>query len=114
MSQSDYIDWQGQSGKTYRYIFMDMSLPFNAVAVNYAFVKALGNNRFRVLYFGETDDAKSRITPAHEKWAAAIASGMTHVMAHSTQGGEKVRRDEERDLIAHCQPVLNIQYKQAK
>lgn len=111
---ADFIDWQGQSGAFYRYVFMDMSLPFNEVAVNYGFVKAMGNDQFRVLYFGETDNAHDRITPRHEKWAAALALGMTHVIAHTTQGGEAARCAEERDLIARCRPILNVQHKQAK
>jgi hypothetical protein len=114
MSNADYVDWQGQTGKVYRYVFLDLSRPISAIAVNYAFVKAMGDNWYRPLYFGESDNARARIGGAHEKWAAAIALGMTHVMAHSTQGGEVARLDEERDLIARWQPVLNVQHRQAK
>jgi hypothetical protein len=111
---SMYVDWQGQSGKVYRYVFLDLAQAINAVAVNYAFVKALGDNWFRPLYFGETTNAQERITSDHEKWNAAIALGMTHVMAHTTQGGEKIRWDEERDLILRWQPPLNVQHRQTR
>ena len=114
MSNAPYIDWQGQSGKAYRYVFLDLTQGINAIAINYAFVKHVGDNWFKPLYFGETDNAQDRITGAHEKWAPAIALGMTHVMAHSTPGGEMNRRSEERDLIARWQPPLNVQYRQAR
>jgi hypothetical protein len=65
------------------------------------------------LYFGVAEDLKTRI-PNHERWADAISAGMTHVMAHSTQGGEQVRCAEEVDLIQYWQPVLNVQHRQAQ
>jgi hypothetical protein len=36
---------------------------------------------------------------------------MTHVMAHKTDGGEKTRLDEERDLIQRWHPPLNVQHR---
>lgn len=110
-----YIDWPGRSGKTYRYYFIDFTRPIDPVAANYTFVKRLANGNYWPLYFGETDDAKTRpLGVGHERWAEAIAAGMTNVMARATQGGERVRQAEERDLIERWQPVLNIQHRRAK
>jgi hypothetical protein len=113
MAQGDFIDWQGQSGTVYRYVFVDILQPILAIAANYAFVIKLANGKFLPLYFGETDDAKRRLAN-HERWNEALRLGMTHVMAHSTQGGEAVRCREESDLIAFWQPALNVQHRQAR
>jgi hypothetical protein len=110
-----YIDWPGKSGKAYRYFFIDLSQPIDAVPANYTFAKCLANGNYWPLYFGETDNAKTRpLGAGHERWADAIAAGMTHVMAHSTLGGVAVRCAEERDLVESWQPVLNIQYRRAQ
>lgn len=114
MMSTPFIDWEGMSGKTYRYFFLNLSLPIEDVAVNYAFVKHAGDNMFRPLYFGESTTAPDRIGIGHEKWTDAIALGMTHVMAHATQGGEMERRNEERDLIGRWAPILNVQYRQVR
>ena len=85
-------------------------MPFNAVAGNYAFVKRLPSGNFLPLYFGETSNFGSRM-PSHEVWKAAVAMGATHAMAHTRQGGEVIRRTEERDLIEEWNPHLNAQYR---
>lgn len=108
---ANHIDWPGKSGKVYRYFFVDLKKPIKAAAANYAFVKRLANGNFQPLYFGETGDAKQRLTSPHEKWEAAKRAGVTHVMGHATQGGEEVRCAEERDLIERWQPVLNVQHR---
>lgn len=107
---ANLISWPGRSGRSYQYAFVDMSRPFNTVAGNYVFAKQMLNGRFVPLYFGETSDFSGRM-PSHEVWQAAIAMGATHAMAHTTQGGELVRRAEERDLIEGWNPPLNVQYR---
>ena len=107
------INWAGKSGKTYLYHFLT-DITANgilAVAGNYAFIKQLPNGNFVPLYFGQADDLKARI-PNHERWDDARRAGVTHVVAHSTQGGEAVRRAEETDLIQQWQPPLNTQQRQ--
>ncbi len=107
-----YIDWNGKSGKAYRYWFLDKPTADGilAVAGNYAFVKQLANGNFTPLYFGEGGDLRDRI-PNHERWGDAVRAGMTRVMAHKTEGGAKARLDEERDLIQQWNPPLNVHHR---
>jgi hypothetical protein len=108
MSQT--IDWPGQSGRTYRYWLNSMADGFMAVSGNYAFVKILPNGNAIPLYFGESDDLSRRLTQ-HEIWPQAVRLGATHVMSHTTPTGYLSRLDEERDLIARWNPVLNTQHR---
>ena len=110
MSNADYIDWPGQSGKTYRYWFLDRTGPINAVAGNYAFVMELANGSYRPVYFGETDDLQDCIT-SHERWNEAVRRGAKHVMGHTTPAGGLARCDEEMDLVQRWNPPLNVQYR---
>jgi hypothetical protein len=106
------IDWPGQSGKSYRYHFLDNITAYGILAVsgNYAFVKQLANGNFIPLYFGQAENLQERI-PNHDRWEDAKRAGVTHVMAHSTQGGEAVRCAEEVDLMRQWQPLLNTQHR---
>jgi hypothetical protein len=106
------IDWPGNSGKMYRYWFID-SITANgiqAVAGNYAFVKQLPNGNFVPLYFGEATSLQDRIIN-HDRWADAKRAGLTHVMAHTTPAGEQARLAEERDLIQQWDPPLNVHHR---
>jgi len=105
-----FIDWQGNSGRSYRYEFVDMSLPFRAVGGNYAFVRHLPNGNFIPLYFGESGDLSQRM-PGHKVWAKALSFGATHAMAHATPAGYLSRLAEEQDLIAYWNPALNTQHR---
>ena len=109
---ADHIDWPGQSGRTYRYWFLNMSGGIKAEPGNYMFVKELANYQFVPVYIGQASDLSARL-PNHERWADAKRAGATHVMAH-TNSNEKARTDEEQDLIARWQPVLNTHHKEAR
>ena len=106
------IDWQGKSGKMYRYWFLEKTTSdsIKAEGGNYNFVKQLTNGKWTPLYFGESGDLQGRI-PGHEVWAAAVRLGATHVMAHTTPAGERARQAEEQDLIAFWNPPLNTQHR---
>lgn len=107
---SNFVDWQGKSGRAYRYWFVDMDLPFNAVAGNYVFATRMPNGNLKPLYFGETGDFSTRMSK-HEVWSVALRLGATHALAHPTQGVETVRRAEERDLVELWNPPLNTHYR---
>lgn len=105
------VNWPGNSG-TYRYWFLN-SLEASAIkdeAGNYVFAKQLANGKFVPLYFGQASSLRARL-PNHEVWPLAVKRGATHVMAHTTPAGEKVRLDEERDLIQRWNPELNSQHR---
>jgi hypothetical protein len=108
-----YVDWTGLSGTTYRYHFLDKPTADGilAVAGNYVFVKRLPDgNTYSPLYFGEAENLQDRI-PYHDRWQDAVRAGMTHVMAHKTEGGVTARLAEERDLIQRWNPPLNVQHR---
>jgi hypothetical protein len=106
------IDWRGQSAKTYRYWFLGSLDAENIKAEggNHNFVRQLANGNWTPVYFGESGDLRDRI-PGHELSSAAVRLGATHVMAHITPAGEEARLAEERELIAHWNPPLNMQHR---
>jgi hypothetical protein len=112
-TSTDYIDWNGASGKIYRYWFLET--PRNSASIkneagNYAFVRQLPNGNFTPLYFGLADSLQGRI-PNHERWNDVIRAGVTHVMSHTTPSGATVREAEERDLIQQWNPPLNVHHR---
>lgn len=110
MLTGTHVNWQGLSGRLYRYAFVDMRVPFRPIGGNYAFVSRLPNGNFAPLYFGETHDLGERM-PNHEVWPKAVALGATYAMAHATPDGYLARLAEERDLIALWNPRLNTQHR---
>jgi hypothetical protein len=106
------VDFVGKFGMTYRY----WNLPnwtaagIKALAGNYVFAKQLPDGSYLPLYFGEAGDLQARI-PTHERWAETVRLGATHILAHTTQGGETARQNEERDLIQYWNPALNVQHR---
>jgi hypothetical protein len=113
VNPNQIIDWPGLSGKSYRYWFLirPSGDGIQPVSGNYAFVKQVPNGNFTILYFGETDNLRERISN-HEKLDDAKRLGMTHIMAHTTPAGATARLAEEADLIQKWQPPLNIQKRQ--
>jgi|SRR6185295_12889330 len=111
---ADYIDWMGRSGRLYRYWFVAVATAtgIKADAGNYAFVKQLANGNFVPLYFGQAVLLNARL-PNHERWAEAVRLGATHMMGHTTPGGESVRCAEEQELIGYWDPPLNTQHRSA-
>jgi hypothetical protein len=110
---ADYIDWQSQSGSTYRYWLITLTAEaIQAVAGNYMFVKKLANGNFLPVYIGQADNLRVRL-PSHERWDDAVRAGAMHAMAHTTPTGEKARLAEERDLIQYWKPMLNTHHQKA-
>jgi hypothetical protein len=65
--------------------------------------------RWRILYIGQTDNFKTRMTNKHHRWSAAVDLGACVVLACGLEY-ELVRRVWETALIEHYKPVLNIQH----
>ncbi len=103
------IDWPDKSRKTYKYWFLDLDRPVKDEDGNYMFVKQLANGSYLPLHIGQADRLKNRI-PNHDRLDDAKRAGATHVTAHTTPAGERSRLDEERDLIQHRNPSLNVQH----
>ena len=75
---------------------------------NYAFGFQDESGAWHLAYVGETANLKSRM-PTHSQWPAAQRLGCAHVLVNLNAGGQRVRRVEERDLVAHYRPALNTQ-----
>ena len=108
---AETIDWQGESGKTYKYWFLSSldSDNIKAEAGNYMFVKQQPDGWVPV-YIGQSGDLRSRI-PNHPERECADEHGATHGMAHTSPGGEQKRKDEEADLISYWNPPCNQQHR---
>lgn len=106
------VDFTGKSGTIYRYwnLISPTAAGIQAVAGNYVFAKLLQDGTYLPLYFGEAVDLQARI-PSHERWQEAVRLGASHILAHTTQGGESARQNEERDLIQYWNPPLNVQHR---
>jgi predicted GIY-YIG superfamily endonuclease len=111
---ADYIDWRGQSGRSYRYWFHSSIAPPSAdlkkVAGNYMYVRQTRTGGWLPVYIGQADDVSARL-PSHERLADAKKADATHLMTHTATSGEQTRLDEERDLIQYWNPPLNTQHR---
>lgn len=110
----DYVDWPGFLG-TYRY--WRLPYPFDPKAIkrlpgNYMMVAATDQG-LRPVYIGRSDDSLAARIPYHERMDDAIAAGAIYVYAAVNTTCDRARRDEEIDLIARWQPVLNVQHRSA-
>lgn len=108
----DYMDWPGFLG-TYRY--WRLPNPFDPKAIkhlpgNYMMVAAIRQG-LRPVYIGRSDDSLADRIPFHERMDDAIAAGAAYVYAAVNTTGNQARRDEEIDLIARWQPILNVQHR---
>ena len=103
--------WPYGSGLTLEFTMYSKNGEWNKVAGLYIFAYNDGQY-WRALYVGQTDDFSSRI-PNHEKWDLAVQRGATHI--HAVVVPLAARRDTlEQLLIAHLQPPMNEQHKEAR
>ena len=91
------IMWTGASGKEHKYWIHEMGTSFKDEPGNYIFAKETSPGKRTSVYIGETESLKDRLSD-HEKLPCVRRHGGTHIHAHTTQGGEAVRRAEEGDL----------------
>ncbi len=103
---NQYI-WIGKSGRKYRYGIYSMETQFVKKPGNYIFAKRAGAV-WLPCYIGQTESLGDRLAD-HEKETCAKRHGATHIHAHTTDGGELVRKAEEKDLIARWNPPCNEQ-----
>jgi len=99
----------GASGIEYFYTpYLPAETRWHADPANYAFGSQDGDGTWRIVYVGETVNLLGRMR-THGQWAAAARLGATHVLVNLNAGGLRVRRVQERDLVARYRPVLNTQ-----
>lgn len=108
MTETTTINWPGLSGREYKHWIHPIGASFKEEPGNYIFAKQTTPGHWVPCYIGQTDNLSQRLGD-HEKEACARRNGATHIHAHTTPGGESVRRAEERDLILRWKPVCNEQ-----
>lgn len=84
--------------------------PWLDVSALYAFAFKDLSDLWTILYFGETDNIRSRMRD-HERWNEAASLGATSVLASPYPGPDSSRVVAERDLIALWNPMLNVKYR---
>jgi predicted GIY-YIG superfamily endonuclease len=110
MSETPTIMWPGLSGKEYKYWIYPMAPSLKEEPGNYIFAGESKPGYWTPCYIGQTENLDKRLG-SHEKEACAKRHGATHIHAHTTSGGEAVRKAEEEDLIQKWQPPCNEQLK---
>ena len=102
-------NWSGMSGAVYKYFIHPFGDEFgDQRPANYIFTKCVAG-RHSPLYVGETDNAERRCCGTHEKWAAAIRLGATHIHIHVSSLDKGIRCAEETDIRRKFRPPLNDQ-----
>lgn len=102
----------GFDGVDTNYSFGVYSIHSTPSATNavYLFCK-IQNGQYVPLYIGKAENLHSRLV-GHERMAEGIRLGATHLLVHTPGYGARVHYMEaERRLIAHYDPVLNVQHR---
>jgi hypothetical protein len=99
----------GASGIEYFYTpYLFAEAGWHPDPANYAFAHMDEAGVWHLVYLGETANLLSRIR-THAQWQAAQRLGSTHVLVNLNGDGVRIRRVQERDLVARYRPVLNTQ-----
>ncbi len=99
------IDWEGISGRKYRYHIYPISDSHGAVPANYVFAKKVSGG-YTPVYVGETGNISDRFD-SHHKMPCIKRHGATHLTTHESSNDVKVRRLEEQDIIKKQNPPCN-------
>lgn len=100
------FDWEGKSGKTYRYWTYLIGQQFNATPGNYIFARQPQPGEWIPIYIGQASDLSERFGN-HHAIPCILQNGGTHIHAHQKNLDEEARRAEESDLIAKWDPPCN-------
>lgn len=99
----------GASGIEYFYTpYLFAEAGWHPDPANYAFAHMDEAGIWHLVYVGETANLLSRMR-THAQWQAAQRLGSTHVLVNLNGDGVRIRRVQERDLVARYRPVLNTQ-----
>lgn len=80
----------------------------------YLFTYKQQNDKWLVLYIGQTGDFSDRIDDNlknHHKYKCAVNNGATHIGLLGMKGGKIARKQVEEDLIFRYKPKCNEQGK---
>lgn len=101
------VSLAGSSGVAYTYWVFPIDWVGSNEPGNYVFAKLGEPSGWAVIYVGETDNFKNRLS-AHRSNQKIMCFAPTHVLAH-VNGSTVNRYLEERDLIAALDPPANEQ-----
>ena len=107
MPEDIVIEWEGASGKVYRYwTYSINNFSFKAEPGNYIFAKETKGDTYAPIYIGQTANLSERVE-AHHNMSCIRLYGATHIHAHRSSGKEEERTAEETDLIQKWHPLCN-------
>jgi hypothetical protein len=101
-----YIDWDGKSGKEYRYWIYEIGTTFSKNPGNYIFAKEVKLDEWSPVYIGQTGDISERFDN-HHKMPCIKRRGGTHIHKHMSSQDEDTRLAEEKDLALRWHPSCN-------
>lgn len=99
------IEWEGASGKKYKYLIYPLGTKFMPVGGNYIFAKETTPHTWSPVYIGETGDLSTRFD-AHHKAACIAKNGATAIHVHRNDSHAD-RLAEEADLLAKWNTSCN-------
>lgn len=106
---SQEVIFTGHSGRKYTYQLFPRKTTFTKPLPGlYIHVKETPSG-WRPVRIGETCDLNQRLSN-HENQAAVDQAGATHICVRVNFDGEPARLEEEKDLILHYKPELNVQH----
>lgn len=103
---AETIEWEGITGRKYKYWIYEIGHPLKAVPGNYVFAKETKPNTFRPIYIGQTGDLSERFDD-HHKMPCIKKEGATHIHAHESSKDKTDRLTEETDLVRRLNPICN-------
>lgn len=106
MGKIGEIEWDGITGKKYRYHIYPIAESHNAVPANYLFAKKNADGQYSPIYVGETGDISERFD-SHHKMPCIKQRGATHLCTHKSSEDATVRRLEEQDIKKKLHPPCN-------
>lgn len=109
MVEQETIQWEGQTGRRYRYWIYYIGTSFKKVPGNYIFAKQnVPLPDFSPIYIGETEDLSERFEN-HPKMPCIKRNGATHIHVHINRDGKTFRKAEEGDLIERWNSPCNLE-----
>jgi predicted GIY-YIG superfamily endonuclease len=106
MAEPIYIDWDGKSGREYRYWIYEIGTTFSKNPGNYIFAKEVKPLEWSPVYIGQTGDLSERLDN-HHKMPCIKRRGATHIHIHTGSQDEDTRLAEEKDLALRWHPACN-------
>jgi hypothetical protein len=106
MAEPLFIDWDGKSGKEYRYWIFKIGTKFSKSPGNYVIAKEVKPNEWSPVYIGQTDDLSEQFKD-HKNMECIQHRGGTHIHMHTSTNDEDTRLAEEKDLKLRWHPACN-------